>query len=63
MIKNYYKPTPKKMRQLGDSLLSVGAFIGSYAAFADQKWVAISAFILGVMGKFITNFWKDDAVS
>ena len=60
MTSNYYKPTPKKWRQLGDSLLSVGTFVGSYAAFAEMKWVAIAAFALGVVGKFLTNFFKDD---
>lgn len=60
MTSNYYKPTPKKWRQLGDSLLSVGTFVGSYAAFAEMKWVTIAVFALGVVGKFLTNFFKDD---
>ena len=60
MIKNYYKPTPVKLRKFGDSLLAISTFIGEYAAFADQKWVAITAFGLGVLGKFMTNFWKQD---
>ena len=63
MTSNYYKPTPKKLRQLGDSLLAVGTFVGGYAAFADMKWVAITGFALGALGKFFTNFFKDESTT
>lgn len=60
MKKNYYKPTPKKWRQLGDALLGVSTTITGFAIVEDHKWIAFSALILGVIGKFLTNFFSDD---
>jgi hypothetical protein len=55
---NYDKPTPKKWRRLGDSLLAISAFITGAAIYEDVQWVAITALALGVIGKFLTNFFK-----
>jgi len=57
--KHYAKPTPKKWRQLGDALLGV-ALMGIPAQLAGHPWIGITMFILGVLGKFLTNFFKDD---
>lgn len=60
MIKNkYYSPTPVKWRKLGDALLGVSTTITSFAIYEDIKGVAITALILGVVGKFLTNFFAD----
>jgi hypothetical protein len=61
MKKHYYSPTPKKWRQLGDALLGV-ALMGIPADLAGYKWVGITLFAIGVVGKFITNFFKEDNV-
>lgn len=58
-LKNYHSPTPKKLRQLGDALLSVGTTITASAIYADYKWLAISALIITVVGKFLTNFFSE----
>lgn len=60
MLKKYYKPTPKKWRQLGDALLGVSTTITGFAIIEDYKWIAFSALILGVIGKFLTNFFSED---
>jgi len=71
MMKNYWKPTPKKWRKLGDSLLAVATIIavGGIWQFdglkelftADElKLMIISSIVLGVVGKFLTNFFKED---
>ncbi len=57
---HYAKPTPKRWRQLGDALLSVGTTITGFAIYEEAKWVAISALLVTVLGKFLTNFFKDD---
>lgn len=65
-IKNYYKPTPKKWRKVGDALLATGTFITSGGLLAyDQlstmfephelKIIIGVSFLMGVVGKFITN--------
>ncbi len=57
----YMSPTPKKMRRLGDSLLAVSTTIATYAIADDwAKWVQISALMLGVIGKFLSNFFIED---
>lgn len=57
MLKNYYKPTPKKWRKLGDALLGVSTIITTYAVYENIHWVAMTALITGVVGKFLTNFF------
>jgi hypothetical protein len=59
MKENYYAPTPKKWRQLGDALLAI-ALMGIPAELAGYKWIGLSLFIIGVVGKFLTNFFKDE---
>lgn len=70
-LKNYWKPTPKKWRKIGDTILAVGTFItaGSLVAYdqmkeiftpQEVKVIIASAFVLGVAGKFLTNFFKEE---
>jgi hypothetical protein len=59
MIKNkYYAPTPVKWRKLGDALLGISTTITGFAIYEEIKWIAITALILGVIGKFLTNFFS-----
>lgn len=60
MLKNYYKPTPKKWRKFGDALLGVSTIITTFAVYENVHWVAITALITGVVGKFLTNFFSKD---
>lgn len=72
-LSHYYKPTPKKWRKIGDALLATTTFLtgGGLIAF-DQlkevytpKEIRIAIFIcliLGVVSKFLTNFFKVDEV-
>lgn len=71
MMKNYWKPTPKKWRKLGDSLLAVATVlsIGGIWQFdnlkdvftqTELKGLIIASISLGVVGKFLTNFFKED---
>lgn len=59
-MKNYYAPTPKKWRRLGDALLGVSTTITTFAIYEEMKWIAISALILGVIGKFLSNFFNEE---
>jgi hypothetical protein len=71
MMKHYWKPTPKKWRRLGDSLLAVATVIAiggiwQYDSlkeiFTPQeiKTMITTSIIFGVVLKFLTNFFKDD---
>jgi hypothetical protein len=57
----YLSPTPKKWRKIGDALLGVSTIVTTYA-IADEwsKYIQLSALILGVVGKFLTNFFSED---
>jgi len=70
MISNYYKPTPKKWRIIGDTFLAISTAVtgGGLLAFDQMKdvfgestlkWIIGGAFIIGVLGKFLTNLFKE----
>jgi len=58
-VKHYYKPTPVRWRKLGDALLGISTTITGFAIYEEVKWLAISALALGVIGKFLTNFFSE----
>lgn len=49
----YFKPTPKNVRRLGDAALAAAGIGGLIVPGA--KWVII----LGIAGKFLSNFLSD----
>lgn len=59
-FKDYFKPTPKRFRVLGDSLASASVFVSSYAILNDMKMVAVAVLVSGWGGKFLTNFFADE---
>ena len=71
-IKNHYwEHTDIKMRKFGDAILASSVFItsGGLLAFEqlnqiftdkELKIIIGSAFILGVIGKFLTNLFKEN---
>ncbi len=58
-MSNYYKPTPVRMRKIGDALLGV-SLIAIPTELSGYSWVSISLFAIGVIGKFLTNFFADE---
>ena len=56
-LKNYWSPTPKFYRAIGDALLSIGTMVSAYNIVMDDKFVALFCLIGGVMGKFLTTFF------
>lgn len=59
-MKNYWSPTPKKWRQLGDAILAASITITTYAVANDYKIIGITACLLGGLGKFLSNFFTED---
>jgi len=57
-LKDYFKPTPKLLWKIGDSLLAVSLFITGYAVIMENKTLAIIFIIIGAIGKFGTNLFK-----
>jgi len=72
LMKQYWKPTPRKWRRLGDSLLASATILAvggiwQYDSLKDiftpteLKALIITSIGLGVVGKFLTNFFKEDS--
>lgn len=57
-LMQYSKPTPKKMRRIGDALLLVSTLFTN-EVMIDKPIVASVAMITGVVGKFLTNFFSE----
>jgi hypothetical protein len=53
----YNKPTPKKLRRLGDGFLLASTLITN-ETMVDKPGLASIALICGVIGKFLTNFFS-----
>ena len=56
---NYFKPTPKKFRILGDMMLIVSAGITGSAMFFTAPVLQCAVFV-GIAGKILTNFTIND---
>lgn len=56
---NYYKPTPKKWRKIGDSIMDLSIIISSITAFTTSPIVPVISIIVGRIGKIITNFYSE----
>ena len=63
----FYSPTPVKMRKVGDAILLGTTAISTLmmgAPFSDKTISIIvwSLGVIGVVGKVITNFFKDESI-
>jgi len=58
--KNIFKPTPKRMRRLGNALLGASQGVAIPAVYSDHKYIALAVLITGWAGKLITEFFADD---
>ncbi len=68
--KDYWAQTPKKWRKIGDALLAASTITSLSGMWQfenlkevftiDQiRWLIVSPMILGVVGKFLTNFFTE----
>lgn len=57
-LKNYFKPTPKRFRVLGDSLAGMSLFVAGLNL--DNPKIMLISGIAGAVGKFVTNFFVED---
>lgn len=55
---DYYNPTPKKWRKIGDTVQDVAIIASGIVALiaSPPAWLPVSIFALGRIGKIITNF-------
>ena len=57
---NYFKPTPNRIKILGDSLAAGSLFVAGLAIVSGYEKIAIGVAISGWVGKFISNFFTDE---
>jgi hypothetical protein len=56
----YFKPTPKRMRVLGDSLAAAGTFGAGIVILNGHPVAGTIVMVIAVIGKFISNFFTDE---
>jgi len=57
-LSEYSKPTPRKLRRLGDGLLLISTIMTN-EAMVTKPVIASVVLICGVVGKFLTNFFSE----
>jgi len=57
--RSYMQPTPRNLRKLGDALLGVSAAITASAIAGGNDILAYISLGIGVIGKFLTNFFAE----
>lgn len=55
----YFEPTPKKLRMLGDALIAAGTFGGSLTILQGNPQAGTVIVIVSVLGKFLSNFFSN----
>lgn len=68
--KDYYAKTPVRMRKLGDALLAATQSLGGGLTVTQlmsdgpvsksMLWFALIIMFIGAVGKFLTNFYKEE---
>ena len=55
-FKNYFEPTPKKYRMIGDMLLIISTSFAGYEFMMNEKEWGLFFLIVGTIGKLLSNF-------
>lgn len=61
-LKNYWKPTPRKWRKIGDALLAVSLYAQTQETLTGYSHMMQIISVGGLVGKFLTNFFATDDV-
>jgi len=62
-LKSYWKPTPKSIRKIADSILAASVTIASFAAFSEHTKLATAVMIIAALAKFTSNFFTDETTA
>lgn len=61
-LKEYWKPTPKKIRKFADSLSAAALAVSAYTFMTDFKVVSYVVLASAFVGKFASNLFSEDEV-
>lgn len=56
--KEYWAPTPKKIRKIADAIVAAATFSGTLLSLNDNVNVGTSIFIAGFVAKILSNFFS-----
>lgn len=56
----YFKPTPKLVRKIADSILAGATLASTFTFIMDYKKVAMIIMVVSVVAKILSNFLSDD---
>lgn len=59
-LKEYFQPTPKRLRVFGDSLAAAGTLGASIAVLNGHPIAGTVIMVVAVVGKFISNFFTEE---
>lgn len=59
-LKEYFAPTPKRLRVLGDSLAAAGTFGATIVILNGHPLAGTVIMVVAVVGKFISNFFSEE---
>lgn len=59
-ISSYWKPTPKKIRKIADSLSASALAVSAYSFVSDYKVVAYIVLATAFVGKFLSNLFSEE---
>lgn len=61
--KSYWASTPVKLRKIGDALLGIFSITSVSSMVMDNKPLAITSLIIGVVGKVLSNFFSEEPIN
>jgi hypothetical protein len=62
-FKSYWKPTPKLIRKIADSILAGSTLFSTYSYLEDHKGLALAIMIVSVVAKILSNFFEDGSTT
>ncbi len=58
-FKEYFKPTPKRLRIFGDSIAAASTLAASISVLNGSPLIGTILMVAGWTGKFLSNFFTD----
>lgn len=58
--KGYWKPTPKNIRKIADSILAGATLASTFAVMNDHPKLATWVMVISVVAKIASNFLTDE---
>ena len=62
-LSGYYKPTPKKIKKIADSIVAGCATAATYISLNGDPKIGTIIFIVGVVAKIVSGFFTEEPKS